>query len=90
MVTSVSPGGQREPVPARIYSSSGRRVRMCLYTSVSDSNVTIIQQKNMNIMVKTFFTWSKFFLVCFAQTKNCSLFLLFSFLFTSEILRRVF
>ena len=47
-----------------------------VYKSVFDLNVTIVQSRDMNIMGKTFSIWLKISIVCFAHTKNCSLYFL--------------
>ena len=44
-----------------------------IYQSVSDLNVTMVQPRDMNIMGKITFTWSKFFVARFAHVlSNCS------------------
>ena len=63
------------------HRNSSARVHLSLYDvfiykSVTNLNVTIVQPRNMNIMCKTSFIRSKFFIVHFALTKNCSLYFL--------------
>ena len=42
-----------------------------MYKSVSDLNVTVVQPRDMNFMVRTTFIKSNFFINRFARIKNC-------------------